>query len=82
MESALQLWYFNRNWQQHTVPLPCGVMEIGQSLPGVIADFGGDSFAVQDRLRGVQQIEAARNAFAAIQLQQRHYLQSFKMDPS
>ena len=30
------------------------------------ADFGGDSSAVQDQLRGVQQIHATMYAFAAI----------------
>ena len=29
-------------------------------------DFGGDSSAVQDQLRGVQQIQATHRAFAAI----------------
>ena len=48
------------------VPLPCGVMEMVQSLPGVDADYGGDSSAVGDQLRGVQQIQATSGAFAAI----------------
>ena len=30
------------------------------------ADFGGDSSAVRDQLRGVQQIQATYGAFAAI----------------
>ena len=25
----------DHNWQQHVVPLPCGVTEVTQSLPGV-----------------------------------------------
>ena len=36
------------------------------SLPGVIADRGGDSSAVRDQLKGVQQIQATGGAFAAI----------------
>ena len=37
------------------------------SSPGVMHEFGGDSSAVQDQLRGVQQIQSTRNvAFAAI----------------
>ena len=36
------------------------------SLPGVMHAMAGDSSAVRDRLKGVQQIQAANMAFAAI----------------
>ena len=36
------------------------------SLPGVMQTCGGDSSAVQDQLKGVQQIQATDGAFAAI----------------
>ena len=36
------------------------------SLPGVIHTYGGDSLAVRDQLKGVQQIQATSRAFAAI----------------
>ena len=36
------------------------------SLPGVHAGYGGDSSAVRDQLKGVQQIQATSEAFAAI----------------
>ena len=36
------------------------------SLPGVYAAYGGDSSAVRDQLKGVQQIQATWRAFAAI----------------
>ena len=36
------------------------------SSPGVMPLCGGDSSAVQDQLKGVQQIQATRQAFAAI----------------
>ena len=62
-ESALQLWYLNHNWQQHTVPLPCGVAGMAQSLPGVI-----HAVAVTARQFeiSVVQIQASNAAFAAI----------------
>ena len=41
-------------------PWRCSVVTWGH------APFGGDSSAVQDELRGVQQIQATRAAFAAI----------------
>ena len=34
--------------------------------PGVMASSGGDSSAVRDQLKGVQQIQASYEAFAAI----------------
>ena len=36
------------------------------SLPGVIGYCGGDSSAVGDQLKGVQQIQATDGAFAAV----------------
>ena len=54
-----KLWYFNHNWQQQDVPLPCGVMEIAQSLPGVLLNnYGCDGSAGRDQLKGVLQIQA------------------------
>ena len=35
-------------------------------LPGAAQFLGGDSHAVQDQLKGVQQIQASGRAFAAI----------------
>ena len=55
--------YFNHNWQQQVGPLPCGVMEILQSIPGVMQTLVA---AVQDQLRGVQHVQATPGAFAAI----------------
>ena len=48
------------------MPLPRGVMEIAQSLPGVIDGVAVTVIsAVRGQLRGVQQI-AATSAFAAV----------------
>ena len=42
------------------------ILEDGCVVTWGPADFGGDSSAVQDQLRGVQQIHATHRAFAAI----------------
>ena len=46
--------------------MPCGVMEIPRLLLGAMQHVAGDSSAVQDKLRGVQQMQATAFAFAAI----------------
>ena len=55
--------------QQQEVPLPCGVMEIAPSLPGVMQTMVVTmvvTSAVRDQLKGVLQIQATGRAFAAI----------------
>ena len=60
MEGALQLWYFNQNWQKQLRPLPCGVMGITESLPGVM--HARAVAARQFKIRGVQQIQRTHEA--------------------
>ena len=71
-ESALQLWYFNHNWQQQTVHLPCGVLEIALSLPGVM-----QTMAVT-----VPQFEISSGVCSRFKPQMGPLLRFWQMDPS
>ena len=42
------------------------ILQDGSVVSWGVAHWGGDSSAVQDQLRGVQQIQATDRAFAAI----------------